>query len=309
MAISEGVAPGELTEVLLKDSSGADFATSSNPLRTDPTGSTIQPVSGTVTANAGTNLNTSALALETTQAAQNVLVGAVTETAPSTDIASSGLNGRLQRIAQRITSLITMMTDRSQKTQLSDGTNDLVFKNVPLALTDYAVPVRSIPYEPKGYSAVASAFAPASSATDIFTISGSASKTIRIHKIDVTGTTTSGSPIKITICLQKRSTANTGGTSVTRTNVPHDSSNAAATAEVKSYTANPTLGTLVGNVRCVTTSFQASGITDTVLMWEFADDGGQPIILRGVNESLVVNFNGTTVTGGVVSISVEWSEV
>ncbi|MFD4554413.1 hypothetical protein ACFWP5_08795 [Streptomyces sp. NPDC058469] len=38
--------------------------TASNPVRTDTTGTTTQPVSGSVTANAGTNLNTSALALE-----------------------------------------------------------------------------------------------------------------------------------------------------------------------------------------------------------------------------------------------------
>lgn len=68
-----------------------------------------QPVSGTVTANAGTNLNTSLLALETTQVANGVLVGAVTETAPANDTASSGLNGRLQRIAQNITSLIALL--------------------------------------------------------------------------------------------------------------------------------------------------------------------------------------------------------
>lgn len=35
--------------------------------------------------------------------------GSLTETAPGTDTASSGLNGRLQRIAQRITSLITAL--------------------------------------------------------------------------------------------------------------------------------------------------------------------------------------------------------
>lgn len=34
------------------------------------------------------------------------LIGSVTETAPATDTASSGLNGRLQRIAQRITTLL-----------------------------------------------------------------------------------------------------------------------------------------------------------------------------------------------------------
>lgn len=36
-------------------------------------------------------------------------VGALTETAPGTDTASSGLNGRLQRIAQRLTSLIGLL--------------------------------------------------------------------------------------------------------------------------------------------------------------------------------------------------------
>lgn len=36
-------------------------------------------------------------------------LGAVTETAPATDTASSGLNGRLQRIAQRITSMIALL--------------------------------------------------------------------------------------------------------------------------------------------------------------------------------------------------------
>lgn len=35
----------------------------------------------------------------------NTLIGAVTETAPASDTASSGLNGRLQRIAQRLTTL------------------------------------------------------------------------------------------------------------------------------------------------------------------------------------------------------------
>lgn len=36
-------------------------------------------------------------------------IGSLTETAPATDTASSGLNGRLQRIAQRITSLIALI--------------------------------------------------------------------------------------------------------------------------------------------------------------------------------------------------------
>lgn len=39
----------------------------------------------------------------------STLTGAVTETAPATDTASSGTNGRLQRIAQRLTSLIALV--------------------------------------------------------------------------------------------------------------------------------------------------------------------------------------------------------
>lgn len=37
------------------------------------------------------------------------IIGAVNETAPASDTASSGLNGRLQRVAQRITSLIALV--------------------------------------------------------------------------------------------------------------------------------------------------------------------------------------------------------
>lgn len=42
------------------------------------------------------------------QQTQTAAIGSLTETAPATDTASSGLNGRLQRIAQRLTSLIAL---------------------------------------------------------------------------------------------------------------------------------------------------------------------------------------------------------
>lgn len=55
-------------------------------------------------------------ALESTLSGHNALLGAVTEAAPASDTASSGLNGRLQRIAQRLTSLIALVP-----TSLSNG--------------------------------------------------------------------------------------------------------------------------------------------------------------------------------------------
>ncbi len=57
----------------------------------------------------GTATDASAAApIPVTDSANGTLIGAVTETAPATDTASSGLNGRLQRIAQRLTSLIAL---------------------------------------------------------------------------------------------------------------------------------------------------------------------------------------------------------
>ena len=53
-------------------------------------------------------------------------IGIITETAPATDTASSGLNGRLQRIAQRLTSLIALVptalgTNGGMKVELASG--------------------------------------------------------------------------------------------------------------------------------------------------------------------------------------------
>lgn len=56
-------------------------------------------------------------ATDANQTTTNNRLGDLTETAPVTDTASSGLNGRLQRIAQRLTSLIALFpTSLGQKT-------------------------------------------------------------------------------------------------------------------------------------------------------------------------------------------------
>ncbi len=160
-----GGAHHQLVKMEFGVANSATQVSSSDPLPVTLGGT--QAVSGSVTANAGTNLNTSALALEsggnlasvksntdkipslgqalaassvpvvltaaqvstltppaaitgyatettlgttnTTIGTTNTEIGGLTETAPATDTASSGLNGRLQRIAQRITSLIALL--------------------------------------------------------------------------------------------------------------------------------------------------------------------------------------------------------
>lgn len=56
-----------------------------------------------------TTLNAKDFATSAKQDAEALLIGAVNESSPASDTASSGLNGRLQRIAQRITSLIALL--------------------------------------------------------------------------------------------------------------------------------------------------------------------------------------------------------
>lgn len=74
-----------------------------------------------------------------TEADFDTKVGSLTETAPATDTASSGLNGRLQRIAQRITSLIALIpTSLGQKTKANSFAVTLASDQDALPITDNA---------------------------------------------------------------------------------------------------------------------------------------------------------------------------
>jgi hypothetical protein len=157
------------------------------------------------------------------------------------------------------------------------------------------------------YSASAVAFAYAASGTDIFTITGSATKVIRITRIAVTGTQTTGAMRDV--LLIKRSAANTGGTSATPTMVPHDSTSAAATAVVRNYTANPSgLGATVGTLRAEKFFLAAATAVSGSLIVDFGPRYSQSIILRGTGEVLAVNMNGVTSTGNSMTITMEWTE-
>lgn len=158
------------------------------------------------------------------------------------------------------------------------------------------------------YSAAITGLVTAANATDVFTLIGSASKTIRILAVGISITTTSGTGTGVNLSALKRSTANTGGTSATVASVPHDSTNSAATAVARSYTANPAaLGTLVGNIRTVRYGIPSSNAIQQI-RWEFGDRPGQGIVLRGVAQTFAINLNATSVTGSNTSIFIEWTE-
>lgn len=160
----------------------------------------------------------------------------------------------------------------------------------------------------KTYGASTAALVPAASATDIFTITGNATTTVYVTKITISGTQTTGGQVRFD--LVKRSTADTAGTSTAPTAVPYDSGDAAASAVLAAYTANPTTGTTVGAIRSALLSIGATtNGSNEVQVFDFGATNGKPVVLSGTAQALAVNLAGVTVTGGSFYISIEWYEI
>lgn len=202
-------------------------------------------------------------------------------------------------------------------TKLFDGTNSAILKaaSSAAAAADASLVVALSPNSPMPvapaaatYSASIVGLAPAALATDIFTITGSATKTIRISRILVNGVQTTAG--QVSVMAVKRSTANTVGTSTAPAKVPYDSASAAATATVLAYTANPTLGTTVGTITSsrLFVPGTASASDAQGLQVLTGDVGQQFITVRGIAEVVAINLNGVTVAGGALNITVEWTE-
>jgi hypothetical protein len=161
------------------------------------------------------------------------------------------------------------------------------------------------------YMASTNAFTPAATPSDVFTIYGSGTKTIRVLTMRLSTTqTTAGSNLWIIV---PRLAANTGGTSTNPSAVPLDQNFASATAAIAQYSANPTsLGTQIGlglrqNVfaPAAATAADSQGWT-----WDFTQGGVMPgWVLRGTSQGLCLNFNGAVLPAGLkVSAEIWWSE-
>ena len=154
----------------------------------------------------------------------------------------------------------------------------------------------------------------ATTPTDVFTITGSATKVVRVTHLCLMGTQTTQATRSVLVI--KRSAANTGGTSSACTAVPNDSNNAAATATVLAYTANPTgLGAAVGTMisRQIFIGNAAPGGNVSPIEGGGGDlyeayRPSQAIVLRGTAQVLAINLNSVTSAGNSFDIFVEWTE-
>lgn len=142
---------------------------------------------------------------------------------------------------------------------------------------------------------------------DVFCLTGSASKTVKLRRLLISGASSNSTVIDVQLIL--RSTLNTGGTSSLPTIVAFDSNNPLATAVAVAYTTPPTLGTTVGVAAVAkytvlsTTSPQTSVGLLPLSLSEMYD---QFPTLNGASQEVCINVG--AVTGAVWSISVWWSE-
>lgn len=202
----------------------------------------------------------------------------------------------------------TSIYDATSNTGLTIGSNNAArftgYRSDGSLVPDYAV---------RHYyraSTAAVLVAPASTAP-FFAIQGSATKTVRIVSIHVSGCTLTAAAYLNMIC-QRVSTATTGGTATALTMVPDDTNSAAGTLSLLNvYTAAPTAGTLVGTVGSIRfTAEDTSPVTEAqgleeFLFYRYAEDG---MVLRGVNQGLTLSFSAAPASEVTMAIEVVWTE-
>lgn len=158
------------------------------------------------------------------------------------------------------------------------------------------------------YSAGVIGIAPAASCTDIATLHGDGTRRIRVQRVIVSGIATASDSTPIALVM--RSTKATGGTAVAMTAVPHAAYQPASIATVNNYTANPTVGTIIGIVqtaRLILAKAAATG-AGTVLVFNF-DGDERVLILSSSTAQLAVSLNGGTVpSGAAIDVSFTWTE-
>lgn len=195
---------------------------------------------------------------------------------------------------------------------IQDGGNSITVDG-PLTdaqLRASAVPVTTVASAIATYAAATSNQASAGSPTDFFTITGSGTKTVKVSSIQFRGMNTAANGAFFLTAI-KRSTANSGGTSATITAVPLDSANAAATAVVRAYTVNPTLGTTVGNLVAAVVDLDDATVTPAgiqMFVIDFSSMLGQPLVLRGTGEVLALSFGGTAISSLTHGTTIIWTE-
>ena len=161
------------------------------------------------------------------------------------------------------------------------------------------------------YSIVVADFTPPATPTDYLTIANpvGSGKVIRITNVRITADATAVGSYDI--YGYKRTAANTGGTAVAVTAVPHDSQNPASVAVVSKYTANPAglgTGAIIRGEQYALPAITTTGYPFTPLSWFDKPNNGQPLVLRA-GELFALNGGGNALPAGAAFYPmIEWTE-
>jgi hypothetical protein len=178
-----------------------------------------------------------------------------------------------------------------------------MYKNGGADQIDFETNYKNLRYFSRGFFFAANTWSLAAAATDVFTITGSATKLIKINSLILSGIRSTAAVTDLLI--QRRSSNNTGGSSSILTNVLADDNSALPTAVCKAYTANPaTIGTVVGNFGALKFFMDTTNNDTPIVRLEYLS----PIILDGVDDILALTFSGGNTVGASLSATIMWSE-
>lgn len=193
----------------------------------------------------------------------------------------------------------------------------------------YAQPVNVVPQvgmissivKNPTFTAWSGGLVPASSATDVFCLNGSTSKTVHVTRWWVTGT--AGTLITVPVYIKLNHSLDSGGTAYTlAAGTPFPSPNAlngsdVSTAAVTAYSANPTINDTApiimwGGNATFGTAAAMTGVNPFAPLFgaqvDLFDKGMDIAPAATVVKQFCVNLSATSPSSGLLQVGVEWTE-
>lgn len=182
--------------------------------------------------------------------------------------------------------------------------------SVGMGASDTGTQRFTLAQEPTYGAGMTAATATAAGTGIFWEMCGSASKTIRVQKLVVSGTIATAAK-NADVVLTKHSAATTSGTATTLTQVPYDSSSAAGTAtNVRFFTVLGTAGTSVGVIQngVIFLPLTTSPTFAQPAEFVWRDQDSEAPTLRGTAQCLTLNFGTTPTNAPSLLVSVRWTE-